>query len=96
MKPNLNWNQQTANGKVAREFRCNLRGKYKKGEAGSNLIMAISGDGNNPYSFHQQYTEGGTDLWRFYSFMRDLIDDLQMRFPGRRFTFTMDNLNIHW
>jgi hypothetical protein len=82
-------------GKVAREFRCNLRGKYKKGEPGSNLIMAISGDGNNPYSFHQQYTEGGTDLWRFYSFMRDLIDDLQTRFPGRRFTFTMDNLNIH-
>jgi hypothetical protein len=82
-------------GKVAREFRANLRGKYKKGEPGSNLIMAISGDGNNPYSFHRQYTEGGTDLWRFYSFMRDLIIDLQTRFPGKRFTITMDNLNIH-
>jgi hypothetical protein len=44
-------------GKVAREFRCNLRGKYTKGEPGSNLIMAISGNGNNPYSFHGQYTE---------------------------------------
>jgi hypothetical protein len=39
-------------GKVAREFRCNLRGKYKKGEPGYNLIMAISDNGNNPYSFH--------------------------------------------
>lgn len=81
--------------KVAREFRANIRGKYKKGEPGSNLIMAISGDGNNPYSFHRQYTEGGTDLTRFYEFMRDLITDLQTRFPGRRFTITMDNLNIH-
>jgi hypothetical protein len=82
-------------GKVAREFRANIRGKYKKGVPGTNLIMAISGDGTNPYSFHRQYTEGGTDLARFYTFMRDLIADLQTRFPGRRFTFTMDNLNIH-
>jgi hypothetical protein len=58
--------------KVAREFRAKIRGKYKKGEPGSNLIMAISVDGNNPYSFHRQYTEGGTDLARFYEFMRDL------------------------
>jgi len=82
-------------GKVAREFRCSLRGQYKKGEPGSNLIMAILGDDNNPYSFHQQFTEGGTDLWRFYCFMSDLIDDLDIHFPNRSFIFTMDNLNIH-
>lgn len=82
-------------GKVAREFRSNLRGKYKKGAPGSNLIMAISGDGNNSYEFHQQFTEGGTDLWRFFCFMRDLIADLQVNFPGVSFCFTMDNLNIH-
>jgi hypothetical protein len=35
---------------------------YKKGEPGSYLIMAISGDGNNPYSFHRKYTEGGEAL----------------------------------
>jgi hypothetical protein len=82
-------------GKVAREFRCNLKGKYKKGEPGVNLIMAILGDANNPYSFHQTFTEGGTDLFRFYGFMRDLIDHLAATFPGRSFMFTMDNLNIH-
>ena len=48
-------------GKVGREFWCNLRGNYKKGELGSNLLMAISGDGNNPFSFHKQYIDGGTD-----------------------------------
>ena len=82
-------------GKVIREFRVNLRGKYKKGVSGVSLIMAILGDGNNPYSFHRQYTEGGTDLFRFYWFMHDLIDDLNGVFPGRSFCFTVDNLNIH-
>ena len=82
-------------GKVSREFRCNLKGMYKKGEPGTNLIMAISGDDNHSYEFHKQYTEGGTDLWRFYCFMEDLIDDLATHFPNRSFCFTMDNLNIH-
>ena len=82
-------------GKVSREFRCNLKGMYKKGEPGSNLIMAILGDGNISYEFHKQYTEGGTDLWRFYCFMRDLIEDLATQFTGQSFCFTMDNLNIH-
>ena len=81
--------------KVAREFRANVRGKYKKGDPGTNLIMAILGDDDNPYSFHRQYSEGGTDLYRFYCFMRDLIRDLARVFPGRSFCFTMDNLNIH-
>lgn len=82
-------------GKVAREFRCNIRGKYKKGEPGTNLLMAISGDGNNPFSFHKQYVNGGTDLYRFYCFMRSLIRYLRRNFPNRSFVFTMDNLNIH-
>jgi hypothetical protein len=43
--------------KVARE--------YRKGAPGSNLIMAIGG-GNNPYSFHRQYTEGSTNLVQFH------------------------------
>ena len=82
-------------GKVAREFRCNLKGNYKKGEPGTNLIMAISGDNQNPISFHQQFTEGGTDLHRFYCFMEDLIEFLDNNYPNRRFLFTMDNLNLH-
>ena len=82
-------------GKVAREFRCNLKGRYKKGDPGTNLIMAISGDDHNPISFHQQFTEGGTYLFRFYCFMSDLIDFLEENYPNRSFLFTMDNLNIH-
>lgn len=82
-------------GKVAREFRCNLKGNYKKGDPGTNLIMAISGDSNNPVSFHRLYSEGGTDLFRFYTFMTELIQFLNTNYPGRSFLFTMDNLNIH-
>lgn len=81
--------------KVAREFRCNVRGSYKKGDPGTNLIMAISGDSNNPVSFHRLYSEGGTDLFRFYTFMSELIEFLDNNFPGRSFLFTMDNLNLH-
>lgn len=82
-------------GKAAREFRCNIRGQYKKGVPGSSLIMAISGSANDPYEFHQQFTEGGTDMYRFYCFMRDLIEDLNTNFLNKSFCFTMDNLNIH-
>ena len=81
--------------KVAREFRANVRGKYKKGDPGTNLIMAVLGDANNVYSFHRMYSQGGTDLYRFYCFMRDLIHDLGQVFPNRSFCYTMDNLNIH-
>jgi hypothetical protein len=69
--------------------------RYKKGDGGVSLIMAISGDRNNVYSFHRQYTEGGTDLHRFSGFMRELTDDLAHNFPERSFCFTMDNINIH-
>ena len=82
-------------GKVAREYRCNLRGNYKKGDPGTNLIMAISGDSNIPVSFHRLYSSGGTDLYRFYTFMSELIEFLNTNYPGRSFLFTMDNLNIH-
>ena len=82
-------------GKVARAFRCNLKSNYKKGEEGTNLLLAISGDNNNPFSFHRQFTEGGTDLFRFYCFMRDLLHFLSTNYPNRSFLFTMDNLNIH-
>jgi hypothetical protein len=58
--------------------------------------MSILGDDTNPYEFHQQYTAGGTDLWRFYCFMRDLIANLGVNFgPQEKYCFTMDNLNIH-
>ena len=42
-----------------------------------------------------QYTEGGTDLWRFYHFMDELLDWLDANRQNHSFCFTMDNLNIH-
>ena len=84
-------------GKVTREKRCNARGKYKKGEGSVSLLMAISGDkqAGQSLSFHRCYTEGGTDLWRFFNFMLELCDWLDAHRPGSSFLFTMDNLNIH-
>ena len=69
--------------------------EVKKGDPGTNMIMAVLGDANNVYSFHRMYSQGGTDLYRFYCFMRDLITDLGQVFPNRSFCYTMDNLNIH-
>ncbi len=87
--------QNRKRGKVMRDRRVNTRGKYKRGEEGMNLLMGISGSAQNPFSFHRLYPDGGTDLLRFYEFMRDFIDYLQTHHNGRAFVFTMDNLNIH-
>jgi hypothetical protein len=83
-------------GKVTRDRRCTKRGKFKKGEGRMSLIMGICGDGSvDDFFFHKTYTQGGTDTGRFYLFMAEFIAYLETRFPGRKFLFTMDNLNIH-
>ena len=87
--------QDRKRGKAKRTKRCNSRGMYKKGVGRVSLIMGICGDGEEGLSFHRLYPEGGTDLWRFYNFMRDFIDFLAENRPGQSFCFTMDNLNIH-
>jgi hypothetical protein len=63
-------------GKVTREKRCDARGKYKKGAGSVSLLMAISGDERvgEAFSFHRCFTEGGTNLWRFFNYMRNLMD----------------------
>lgn len=83
-------------GKVRREKRCTTRGKFKKGEGKMSLLMGVFGDDRyDDLFFHQTFTQGGTNTWRFYNFMKDFIDYLEQRFPGRKFLFTMDNLNVH-
>ena len=82
-------------GKQVTYHRCDAEGKYRKGERGTNLLCAVSGDDQVPFSMHRQYSEGGTDLWRFYQFLNELIDYLATHFYGRSFLITMDNLNIH-
>ena len=57
--------------------------------------MGISGDEQDPFEFHQMFSEGGTDLPRFYNFMEEFIQWLPLNRPGQSFCFTMDNLNIH-
>jgi hypothetical protein len=81
-------------GKVTRKKRCNARGKYKKGEGCVSLLMAISGNeqAGQSSSFHRCFTEGGTDLYRFFSYMTELCDWVDANWPGRLFLFTMDNL----
>jgi len=81
-------------GKVTRKKRCNARGKYKKGEGCVSLLMAISGNeqAGQSFSFHRCFTEGGTDLYRFFSYMTELCDWVDANRPGRLFLFTMDNL----
>ena len=82
-------------GKSKKQQRVDAKGKYKKGAKGVSLLMGISGDAQDPFEFHQMFSEGGTDLFRFYSFMEDFIDWLDLNRPGETFCFTMDNLNIH-
>jgi hypothetical protein len=87
--------QDCKRGKATGQRRCDARGRYKKGVGGISLIMGICGDENDPFEIHQQFTHGGTGLWRFYCFMRDFIDFLNVNRPGMSYCFTMDNLNIH-
>mmetsp|Transcript_18063 Transcript_18063/g.31107 ORF Transcript_18063/g.31107 Transcript_18063/m.31107 type:complete len:377 (+) Transcript_18063:246-1376(+) len=87
--------QDRKRGKVTKQRRCDARGKFKNGVRGASLIMAICGDDVDPFEFHKMFKEGTTNLWRFYNFMKDLIEWLDTYRPGEQYCFTMDNLNIH-
>jgi hypothetical protein len=84
-------------GKVTREKCCNSCGKYKNGNGGVNLLMAILGDerDGHSFSFHKYYTKGGTDLLCIFDSMLKLCNWLAVNRPGHQFLFIMDNLNIH-
>ena len=58
-------------------------------------MMAISAD-NYGMEWHELWPqeEGGTNLFRMYTFIERIIDQLAIDWPGRSFCFTMDNLNI--
>ena len=78
-----------------KQRRANERGKCKKGAKGVSLLMGIYGDEQDPFEFHQMFSEGGTDLWPFYCFMEEFFEWLDVNRAGETFCFTMDNLNIH-
>jgi hypothetical protein len=81
-------------GKTVSALRCTQAGVYGRGEK-LNLLLAISGDDVNVMRWHEIWMMGGTTITRFYDFIRRILDDLAVQFPGRRFCFTMDNLNSH-
>ena len=60
-----------------------------------NVLMAVCGCDVIPSRWSELWTGEGTTLHRFYHFIRTIVDDINERFPGLVFTFTMDNLNIH-
>ena len=83
--------------KVTWKRHCDARGKYRKGVGSVSLLMAILGDERvgEAFSFHRCFTVWGTTLWRFFNYIRNLMDWLDNNGPGRSFLFTMDNQNLH-
>ena len=60
-------------------------------------MMAISANPNYGMEWHKLWPqeEGGTNLFRMYTFIERIIDQLAIDWPVHSFCFTMDNLNIH-
>lgn len=83
-------------GKTVSCERCHFEGAYNR-DAKLNLMMAVCADPNYDMEWHDYWPqdEGGTNLFRVYTFFERIIDQLAVDRPGRSFCFTMDNLNIH-
>ena len=81
-------------GKTPTALRCSQEGAYGRDEK-LNLLLAISGDENDPMRWHDVWMNGGTTIAKFADFIQLILDDLALRHPGRVFCFTMDNLNSH-
>ena len=79
-------------GKMVSWLQCYLEGEYNRDKK-VNCMMAISADGNYNMAWHDIWPqeEGGTDVYRVYTFFGRVIDRLTIDHPGRSFCFTMDN-----
>ena len=53
--------QDRKRGKVTKQKRANSKGKYRKGDKNLSLLMGISRDQQDPFEFHQIFSDGGTD-----------------------------------
>ena len=60
-----------------------------------NFLAGISGDNNNPMRWSECWIGEGLTIERFLGFIDRILDDLEERYPGWSFCFTMDNLNAH-
>jgi hypothetical protein len=76
--------------------RYHFEGAYNQ-ERKLNLLMAVSANQNYDMEWHKLWPqeEGGTNLFRMYTFIVSIINQLAINWPGRTLCFTMDNLNIH-
>ena len=83
-------------GKAVSFQRCHFEGAYNR-ERKLNLMMAVSADPVYDMEWHEHWEqdEGGTNLYRMYTFFERIINQLEVDRPGRTFCFTMDNLNVH-
>ena len=54
--------QACKRGRVSKQRWCDSCSKFKNGAKGVSLLMSVSGYHDNPFGFHQQLFEGGTDL----------------------------------
>ena len=80
-------------GKCEVGRRVKQAGPYSKGVK-LNIIMAISGDPNGRRWSHM-WTNGGTTNELFIDFIEHILSTLPHGNEGRRYVFTMDNLNAH-
>ena len=79
---------------VAQSHSCvKEEGPYGRGER-INVLLAIAGDDSGE-RWIVTWTEGGTDLPRFLSFILMIIEDIGLATAQRRRYFIMDNLNTH-
>ena len=86
--------QNRSFGKTVVGEQCNRKGAYNRNHK-LNVLMAVSGCDVTRSRWSELWTGEGTTLQRFYDFIEMIVNDLNDRFPGRTFTFTMDNLNVH-
>ena len=86
--------QNRSFGKTAVGERCDQKGVYNRNEK-LNVLMAVVGCDVIPSRWSELWTGEGTTLYRFYHFIERIVNDINERFPGQTFTFTMDNLNVH-
>ena len=77
--------QDRKRGKVTKQRGADARGKYKKGDRNVGLLMGISGHQQDPFEFHQLFSEGGTDQCRFFCFMEDFIGWLDANRSNEQF-----------
>ena len=81
-------------GKSVKGMRCNEPGTYNRNQK-MNVLVAICGCDVHPARWVETWTGEGTTIYRYHQFITNLLDELDVMFPGRSFCFTKDNLNTH-